>query len=253
MFHSPSSYLVDEDRDPFFYIFEELLNNGYMCKPRGQTILELRNKTFSFRPHEQFMDYSARKLNIPYIKKEFEWYHRGFQDDLSICNHAAIWRSCVNNNNLIMSNYGHYLFKRPGCNLMTAIDILNDDPDTRRAVIPFNEPIHNYIHAPDVPCTMYIQFFIRNERLWMDVAMRSQDIIFGLGNDLPWFQHVWQMALYLLKMPNLELGELTFHVKSLHLYNQHFDMGLEILRQRNQWDQGTRLPPPTEIQEWYES
>ena len=48
-----------------------------------------------------------------YIKREFLWYLRGNPEDLEICNHAKLWQSListVDNKNVILSNYGQYIF-----------------------------------------------------------------------------------------------------------------------------------------------
>jgi thymidylate synthase len=56
--------------------------------------------------------------------------------------------------------------------------------------------------------------------------MRSQDAIFGMGNDAPTFSFIHEMIYNALleKYPNLDLGEYCHIADSFHVYERHFDM-----------------------------
>jgi thymidylate synthase len=49
--------------------------------------------------------------------------------------------------------------------------------------------------------------------------MRSQDAVFGLGNDVPFFSLVQEMVAQLVGIP---MGALTVFVESLHVYERHW-------------------------------
>ena len=56
--------------------------------------------------------------------------------------------------------------------------------------------------------------------------MRSQDFVFGAGNDLPFFVFIQHEILLRLKetYPELEMGSISTYCGSLHIYERHFEM-----------------------------
>jgi thymidylate synthase len=56
--------------------------------------------------------------------------------------------------------------------------------------------------------------------------MRSQDAIFGLGNDAPAFSFILQMVHATMRChyPELELGFYNHVADSFHVYERHFEM-----------------------------
>jgi thymidylate synthase len=71
----------------------------------------------------------------------------------------------------------------------------------------------------------------------MGVHMRSNDLVFGLGNDAPCFHWFHQLAFWLLKpkYPDLQLGRYVHHTDSLHIYERHWEMAQEIGHNRGHW------------------
>ena len=73
-------------------------------------------------------------------------------------------------------------------------------------------------------------------RLYQSVYMRSNDLIYGLTNDVFFFGILHQMIHTMLKSHylNLELGEYYHNVDSLHVYEKHYKM-LENIIKLNDW------------------
>jgi len=107
---------------------------------------------------------------------------------------------------------------------------LINDPDSRRAFLHIRTPEDSIIGSKDIPCTIGLQFFIRDGKLDLVVNMRSSDLILGISYDVPAFT-------FLQELMALELGICMgtyIHVSnSLHVYEKHFEMLDEILDQRN--------------------
>jgi thymidylate synthase len=61
--------------------------------------------------------------------------------------------------------------------------------------------------------------------------MRSQDAVYGMGNDAPAFSFIHEMMLNVLrqKYPELEYGNYHHFVDSFHAYERHFKMLEQIL------------------------
>lgn len=216
-------------------IYKQLDIGGQLVCPRGMPVKEIEDFSHTFAPYVRFVAFKRRGLNLSYIKREFLWYLRGRRDDLSICDHASIWKSCVNSKGEINSNYGHYIFgeARKGFNWVT--DELIRDPDSRRASMPIlgSEPEHLVSDVKDFPCTYALNFRIRDNRLNMSVHMRSGDAIYGLGSDLPIFSFIHEMVCVYLRdtYAKLELGSYHHAVDSFHVYERHFAMLKDILNE----------------------
>ncbi len=206
-------------------IYTRLKTNGKFCSPRGLKIIECENFSYELPPTVCFTNFAARKLSVPYVKTEFLWYLKGDLYDLSIGEHAAIWRGIVVKGRL-NSNYGFYLFRSPGVGLSWIIDELRRDKDSRRAYAMILGNPHLNVEEKDVPCTMSLGFRIRENKLNMSVRMRSQDAIYGMGNDAPAFAFIHQMVWAQIRWyyPELELGTYHHTSDSFHVYERHFEM-----------------------------
>ena len=108
---------------------------------------------------------------------------------------------------------------------------LEKDIDSRRCTIVIGQPYHKTKNWHDIPCTQFLQVFIRDNKLHLCVNMRSNDIIFGLCNDVFNFALFQQLMLNELReiYPDLELGSYYHITGSLHLYEMHYNMRDNIL------------------------
>lgn len=209
----------------FKQIYADVLS-GKIAYPRNQKILELENYQYSLEPYHRFANFPpARKLNIDYVKKEFLWYLKGNKYDISITEHASLWKSIMNEDGSFNSNYGQYFFGEQN-QFDVVINILKNDKDSRRASILLLTKEHVSSETNDVPCTYALNFRIRDNKLNMSVHMRSQDAIYGMGNDAPAFSFLHEMMFNALKefYPDIQYGIYTHTTDSLHVYEKHFKM-----------------------------
>jgi thymidylate synthase len=184
----------------------------------------------------RFQNFQCRKFNVNYVKKEIAWYLRGDKFDKSICDHAKLWRDIVNEDGSINSNYGQYIFFGKDNQFDNVVKILSSDKDSRRASIVILNSSHLLSNTKDVPCTCSLNFRIRNDVLNMSVHMRSQDAIFGMGNDAPAFSVIHEMVLNALRRtyPSLAYGNYFHIADSFHVYERHFNM-LEQIQDGNKY------------------
>jgi len=96
---------------------------------------------------------------------------------------------------------------------------LRDDPTTRRAVASIWRA-SDLTATGDRPCTLTLQFLIRDGRLDMIVNMRSQDVWLGAGMDMFVFGQLRDTLAYAL---DVAPGRYVHHVGSLHLYERDLD------------------------------
>lgn len=208
-----------ETEQDFVLPYVELLRRGRMSAPRGMKTMEIEDFHYSISPRVRFNTHKARGLRLPYIKQEMMWYLRADRSDLSICGHAKMWEKSVRDG-LINSCYGHYWFRR-NSGIISVMETLTLDPDSRRAVIPMigTEYEHFGPGVADLPCTTSVEFRIRDSRLNARFVMRSQDAVFGMGNDIPTFSFLQELVATGL---GVEMGTLSVSVGSFHAYERHF-------------------------------
>lgn len=216
--------------ETFRNIYRELMSTGKNVSPRGFLVVECENYNYILSPYVRFASFASRKLNLNYIKEEFLWYLRGERYDTSITRHAGMWKQIMNEDGSINSNYGQYIFGKEN-QFLRALQVLIVDRDSRRASISILNKDHLLSNTKDVPCTYSMNFRIRENKLNMTVRMRSQDAVFGMGNDAPAFSFVHEMMLQSLKKvySDLECGNYYHSADSFHVYEKHFGMITKIL------------------------
>ncbi|HCR35828.1 TPA: hypothetical protein DIU22_02180 [Candidatus Woesebacteria bacterium] len=219
---------------PFIKIYGRLLRDGKLVSPRGLLIKEIENANYVLPPYIRFANFNARKLNLNYIKQEFLWYLKGDRYDTSITEHAQLWKGLIQPDGGINSNYGVYINRQ----FDNVISILTKDKDSRRASIMILSSEHLLSNSNDCPCSYALNFRIRENKLNMTVHMRSQDSIFGMGNDAPTFSFIQEMIYMTLRSTYSELVMGNYHhfVDSLHVYEKHFSMLEEIVNNPTEFE-----------------
>lgn len=209
---------------------KQLVNEyEYESSPRGQKIREKLAVTWRLsHPRNRMLFVEERKWSVAYFIAETLWYFSGSERTDWISYYAPFWNA-ISNKGIANSAYGSRIFhenQRVGIRFSQwdyVRNLLQEDPDSRRAVIHIKTPSDEV--SNDVPCTLALQFFIRNNQLHLHVTMRSTDIILGLAYDVPAFTFMQEvMALEL----GVELGEYIHTSGSLHVYEKHFDMAHSI-------------------------
>jgi thymidylate synthase len=186
----------------------DIEKNGAVTQPRDMKVKERTVQTLEFNPTEPFANFNKRKFNWKYFAGELAWYMRKDRDVDYIGQFSGMWSTLTNpGTNEINSNYGSLLF---------------------------GDQLHK-----DFVCTMYLNFFIRDNKLNMKVQMRSNDIFYGLTFDAPFFAFVQQhMRLWLLETyPDLELGTYYHCADNIHFYERHFELAENIINDTEESDE----------------
>lgn len=222
---------TDNRMSHFYKVLEYLQNSGTVVSPRGQECKELTGFIYSLPPRVRFMCFDHRKLRLDYVKQEFLWYLRGDKRDISIRHVAVMWDGLITQTGEINSNYGYHLFNPEAgahgrSNFGRVAAELIKDPESRRAVICILDNIRLNSDTKDYPCTAYLNFHIRDNMLHIYVRMRSQDAIYGMGNDAPFFSFVHELMWSALThtYPELKLGYYHHSADSFHVYARHYEM-----------------------------
>jgi thymidylate synthase len=223
-------------RDNFLDMYRAL-DNRKPIKIRGSWVKEVRLYQIVVDPTYPVTSFVSRNFNIDYAKKEILWYIKGDRYDLSICDVAGSWFNMVQEDGGINSNYGQTIFQGPK-HFDWVVEELIRDKNSRRAVIILGEPDKLKQSNTDHRCTMYICYHIRDNKLHQTVHMRSNDAVFGVTNDCFFFGFLHQFVWSELKnmYADLELGEYVHLVDSLHVYERHFEMVENIIKEEDWYE-----------------
>lgn len=150
---------------------------------------------------------------------ELMWYLSGSDDVESIRYYISKYWDSSESDGTINGAYGPRLFgTKNGINqIENVIRLLKKRNTSRRAAIQLFDA--NDIAQPfiDVPCTVGIQFAIRNDSLDMFTFMRSNDARAGLVHDIFAFTMLQEM---IAKTLGLNLGVYRHYAASLHIYTE---------------------------------
>lgn len=178
--------------------------------------LELTNVSFELTDIKNNVA-TIRDISKSYLFGELTWYMNGRNDVAFISKFASLWGKITDDGVTNNSAYGDIIFKRHGFNQVEKIiELLCEDPTSRRAVINFNVPNENVIETKDEICTICLDFYIREGKLYCTAIMRSNDIWYGLPYDVVFFT---ELQKFIANRLGVEYGTYVHQVVSLHVYD----------------------------------
>lgn len=199
-----------------------VMDKGTISSPRGQSTLEIHNPTIVIE----------KPWLIPY-----EVQGRKFRDFIGAVEALQLVGQTVSpeivttgsktfkrftDGGIFHGAYGPRLYGR----LEQLIQLLEKDPDSRQAVLTIYDSRQDLnVAAKDIPCTLSLQFFVREEKLCMRVNMRSNDVWLGLPYDLVQFAALQGAVAKALDLP---MGWYSHAVGSMHLYASDYEQAEQI-------------------------
>jgi hypothetical protein len=106
--------------------------------------------------------------------------------------------------------------------------LLIDDPTSRRVVGVLFDPDRDFVSdSKDIPCNNWLSWLRRDDRLHLNVAIRSNDAVWGFSgvNAFEWSVLQEMMALWI----GADVGEVTFFATSYHVYSHHYGRARDIV------------------------
>lgn len=209
----------------------------FTVAPRGEQTREMLAVNVTITdPRQRYVTHPYRKFSLKYGIGEWLWYRRASNRLDEITYYSRFWERVSDDGATLNSAYGYRIFgKHPKIETDQWEYVkreLSRDPNSRRAVITILAAFDLH-DTRDLPCTVYMQFFIRDERLYLSVNMRSNDLILGFANDVFAFTLFQEQMLCELRelYPNLRMGEYYHFAGSLHIYERNFQMVENILKE----------------------
>lgn len=235
-------------------------NYQFKSAPRGQPVREIMDYTFTVvNPGQEPIethDEERNEIIKSYTAKETALYDSGSNRVEDFAKASKFWEKLANSDGTVNSAYGYLIWKNKShgnhIEELTAAGMkkvpafggspefikakdacyrtpwewakqcLVADKDTRQAIMRFSLPQHFYKGVKDFTCTTHANFLIRDDKLYLTVVMRSNDLMLGLVYDLPWFVSLMDKMVEELKpnYPNLKKGNYTHIAHSMHIYER---------------------------------
>ncbi len=227
-------------------VLKELLENGRRVKPRGSWVKEIT--AFGFRlsnPRARLIYSPARKMNLMFAVGELLWYLRGTNLSEIISFYNKRYPNYSDDGRTLHGAYGVRLFTDTFTGFVQwdkTLELLKKDPDTRQAVINIHMPQDLDATSKDIPCTCYLQFLIRDNKLECIVNMRSNDIIWGTCYDVFSFT---MMQEIMARQLGIEVGPYSHFAGSMHIYDKHLELAEKIISE-TYYPVMEMLPMPTD-------
>ena len=216
------TYSVSDIRQ---FFIDELNDGAFTVDRSGQKTIELVGASFLADEPAIF-----GTVNQDYVDAELRWYESESTNIYDIYEDEKdppqAWQYSANTHGEINSNYGYLIWNnRFHCQYERALEELEDNPDSRRAIMIYNRPDiwmeYNNNGKNDFICTNAVTYYIRNDELQAVVQMRSNDVVFGYKNDYAWQQYVLESLANDL---SIQPGFITWQVQNLHVYERHFHL-----------------------------
>jgi thymidylate synthase len=206
-------------------LLDRVYRQGHETSPRGMLIKEVLSCQATIDLDKPIVVEPLRDLGYRFMAAEAAWILSGDDRVSTIKDYAKHIASFSDNGETFFGAYGPKIKAQ----LPYVLDKLAEDHDTRQAVLTI------WRESPpatkDVPCTVSVQWFIRDGRLHCIDAMRSSDLWLGWPYDIFNFAMLTHYLRLCLRGRGIDVrpGTLTLFAGSQHIYERNFDRVQKIL------------------------
>lgn len=201
-------------------LLEKILKYGWNADARGRSTQELLGLTL-------FLDHSAhnilihpvRNLNYRFMIAEWLWVALGRNRLADLTRYNSKMAAFSDDGLTLAGAYGPRLAPQ-----LPYVHRALADPDSRQAVATIWTP--SPTSSRDVPCTLALQFLLRNGQLNLIVTMRSSDAWLGVPYD---FFTMSMLQNSIAGTLGVARGWIQFNLGSSHLYREDMEKALGLL------------------------
>jgi thymidylate synthase len=172
----------------------------------------------------------VRQFSLPYACAEMLWYLSG-ENNIGLIKQYAPSYVKYAEDDIAWGAYGKRWAIKPH-QLDLVNDILEQDPISRQAIMTmYNVGDLIAVHdggKGDIPCTLTLQFLLRDRKLNLITNMRSNDVWLGFPYDVFCFTY---LQMILSAMLDVECGIYIHQSGSEHIYSKHYDKAWNALEE----------------------
>ena len=151
---------------------------------------------------------------------ELCWYLAGSEDLSQISYYLSKYGASAETDGSLLGAYGPRIIGSAETSpLRDVVTRLKVNSSSRQAVVQILRPGDLTSAQKDVPCTIALQFLLRDDYLTLVTTMRSNDMVLGLPHDVFAFTMLQEIVATAL---DVEVGPYFHNVGSLHLYESDF-------------------------------
>lgn len=204
---------------------EWMSRNGTEVTVSGRQTIEVVNASIAINdPLDRLIFDPGRKTNIGFAIAEFASL---FAPGSSIAYYNQFITDYGRFSSSPTVHVGGYGPRLAGMHSLSKFNQINgviakllEDRSSRQAVMTiYDGPTDLNADPRDVPCTLSLQFLVRDEKLDMIVTMRSSDAVWGLTYDIFQFTMLQEMVA---RQVGAGLGRFYLNAGSMHVYEQHW-------------------------------
>jgi len=227
-------------RHGYVDLCRRVLDRGQCVEVRGQMTKELLDVTFRLDNPRDSLPFGVNRAGLKPAIGALEALQLigGVSHPELMIRVAGRFMSTVQDGGSFHGAYG----PRTRSQLPAVVQRLRDDPQTRQAIVTVWDPQHD-LFIPDVkdyPCTVMLQFLIRDGALQLHTKMRSNDVWLGLAYDCFQFTQLQMTVANVLDIP---YGPYYHHATSFHAYERDWRK-MELLDLSAETDVDALMPPP---------
>lgn len=213
-------------KTPYATHLGNILESKLHTSPRGLKTQEIIGATYRWDMARPLILDPVRRLNYVHSFGEAAWIISGDNSLGGIKRYLRKWADFSDDGFTLNGAYGPPFRDQ----LAYVVKTLKADPFSRQAVMTIWRP--RPAPSKDIPCTVAIQFVIREEKLQAIVSMRSSDAWWGLPYDISTFAFMsYAVAMHLDNPP--ELGEGILNIGSAHIYENFFQSAKDLVLENN--------------------
>jgi thymidylate synthase len=214
-------------------LLDRLVTRGEESSPRNLKTKEILNASITVKNSlHNILVSSARDLNYRFMVAEWLWILAGLNDVNVLAQYNSQMKQFSDNGEILSGAYGPRLMPQ----IPYVLESLKK-PDSRQAVATIWTPSPQ--DSKDIPCTISLQWLIRQGKLHCIANMRSSDIWLGLPYDFFTFS---QITNYLASLIKIDVGSLSMNLGSSHLYENHWEPAILALRGQTKTARSPRIP-----------
>lgn len=245
--------ITDNFSDVYPRLNKYVVENGEKIQSRNGICCEVLNfSTTLINPRKRCVGVLGRNMNVFFLIAEAIWIAAGRKDVEWLDIFNSNMKQYSDDGKVFHAPYGYRLMRWGGFSEMNldagrtiqpldqvaeAIRILADDPNSRQVVMSiWNPDLDLGYKTKDLPCNDMVMLKVRNDKLIMTIANRSNDLHLGLPTNI--FQFSW-LGEIIAECLGIDLGTQTHNSQSLHVYTNMNQIWKKIMIDNNDAEYNT--------------
>ena len=220
-----ANYIYTDINEALPKLCNSVMNEGFEVGSRlGDRTMELTHVGVTLtQPVNRYITLTSRKANVAAQIAETMWVLAGRNDIEFLSHYLPRAEEFSDDGETWRAGYGPRLraWHNTTDQLANVVKLLQASSLTRRATMSIFDPASDFNpDTKDIPCNNWLSFSNRNGRLDLHVAIRSNDLIWGLSG-INAFE--WSALLEIVAgLVGVSPGSLHLSITSLHVYDRHW-------------------------------